>query len=100
MKNAFYFFVAAVLIAALPVLGGQGGPDDFIRKAQLEAQKEMAEKNFRELKEAASQLAALTKELSGEIDKGSEHVISARVFDRLDKIEQLTKRIRDKAKGP
>jgi hypothetical protein len=99
MKNALYLLIACVLILTLPVFGGQG-PDDFIKKAQLEAQKEMAEKNFRELKEAANQLAALTKELSDEIEQGSEHVISAKVFDRLDKIEQLTKRIKDKAKGP
>jgi hypothetical protein len=27
-------------------------------------------------------------------------VMSARIFDKLDKIEKLTKKIRDKARGP
>jgi len=33
------------------------------------------------------------------IDEGGKDVISVRIFERLDKIEKLTKRIREKAKG-
>jgi hypothetical protein len=86
-------------MAVIPLPAMQTGPDDFIRKAQLEREKAETEKRFKELKEAAGQLATVSKELSDEIEKGSEHVISARVFDRIDKIEELTKRIKERARG-
>jgi hypothetical protein len=72
---------------------------DHVKEMQKAAQREAAEKNFKELKESAAELAQLSKQLSTEIEDGGQHVISARLFDRLDKIEKLAKRIRDKAKG-
>jgi len=101
MKKMLYAMVATTLLfLAIPTIARQTGPDDFIRKAQREAEKQLAEKNYKELKEAAEQLATLSKELSDEVSHSSEHVISAKVFDRLEKMEQLMKRIKDKAKGP
>jgi hypothetical protein len=44
-------------------------------------------------------LADLSKQISADIDEGGKDVISARIFERLDKIERLTKKIREKAKG-
>ena len=44
-------------------------------------------------------MAELSKQVAAEIDEGGQHVISARLFDRLDKIEKLAKQIRDKAKS-
>ena len=99
MKIVLWVILSAALFV-VPAAGRQGGPEEFIRKAQREAEKAQAEKNYKELKEAATELAALSKELSEEIDQSSEHVINARVFDRLEKLEQLMKRIKDKAKGP
>ena len=72
---------------------------DHVKEMQKTAQRVAAEKNFKELKESAAELAELSKERSAEIDEGGQHVISARLFDRLEKIEKLAKRIRDKAKG-
>jgi hypothetical protein len=72
---------------------------DPVKEMQKAAQKQAAEKNFNELKESAAELAALSKQLSAEIDEGGQHVISARLFDRLEKIEKLAKRIRDKARS-
>jgi hypothetical protein len=51
------------------------------------------------LKEAATELADLSKQISSEIEDGGKDVISARIFEKLDRIEKLTKRIREKAKG-
>ena len=103
MKKSLFsltLVLVTLLLISIPTISEQTNPDEFIRKAQREAEKELAEKNYKELKEAAEQMATLSKELSDEIGQSSEHVISARVFDRLEKIEQLLKRIKDKAKGP
>ena len=86
--------VAAVLVGPL-----QQFPRDPLKDMQKRAEKEASEKNFRELKEAADQLADLSRQISAEIEEGGKDVISARIFDRLDRIEKLTKRIREKAKG-
>src|SRR4051812_33263384 len=72
---------------------------DPVKEMQKTAQREAAEKNFKELKDSAAEMAELSKQLSADIDGGGQHVISARLFDRLDKIEKLAKRIRDKAKS-
>jgi hypothetical protein len=76
----------------------QDGPRDLLKETLRQAQKEAAEKDYAEMKVAASELATLSRQLSEEIDKGSEHVISIKVFDRIEKIEKLLKEIRSKAK--
>ena len=86
--------VAAVLAAPL-----QQFPKDPLKEMQKRAEKEASEKNYKELKEAAAELADLTKQISSEIEESGKDVISARIFERLDKVERLTKRIREKAKG-
>src|SRR5262245_38174962 len=95
MKSfAYMLWIAAALFSQQ-----QQFPRDPAKEMQKRAEKESSEKNYKELREAATELADLSKQLSAEIDEGGQHVISARVFDRLDKIERLAKRIRDKAKG-
>jgi hypothetical protein len=86
--------IATVLAAPL-----QQFPKDPVKDMQKRAEKQASEKNYQELKEAAAELADLSKQISSEIDEGGKDVISARIFERLDKIEKLTKRIREKAKG-
>ena len=87
-------FVATVLLGQPQQIGR-----DPIKDLEKRAEKEAIEKNYKEMRDAATELAELGKQISVEINEGGQHVISARLFDRLDKIEKLTKRIRDKAKG-
>ena len=95
MKSiAYTLWIAAALLGQRQEI-----PRDPAKDMQKRAEKESSEKNYKELREAATELAELSKQLSAEIDESGQHVISARVFDRLDKIEKLAKRIRDKAKG-
>ena len=86
--------LAAVLIAPL-----QQFPRDPLKDMQKRAEKEASQKNYKELKEAAAELSDLSKQISADIEEGGKDVISARIFERLDKIERLTKKIREKAKG-
>ncbi|OLD57153.1 MAG: hypothetical protein AUI54_03790 [Acidobacteria bacterium 13_1_40CM_2_56_5] len=74
-------------------------PKDPLKEMQRRVEKEAGEKNYKELKDAATELAELSRQISADIDEGGQHVISARLYDRLDKIEKLTKRIREKARG-
>jgi type VI protein secretion system component VasF len=95
MKSiAYTLWIVAALLGQ-----SQQFPRDPAKEMQKRAEKESSEKNYKELREAATELAELTKQLSTEIDEAGQHVISARVFDRLERIEKLAKRIRDKAKG-
>jgi hypothetical protein len=91
--------ILAVMMAAALVGPLQQFPRDPLKDLQKKAEKEASEKNYKELKEAAAELADISKQISSEIDEGGKDVISARIFERLDRIEKLTKRIRDKAKG-
>ena len=90
--------IASLITAALMALPQQF-PKDPVKDMQRKAEKAASEKNYKELKDAATELAELSKQLSTDIDEGGKDVISVRIFDRLDKIEKLTKRIREKAKG-
>jgi len=91
------FILTTVLTGAL--LASQQFPRDPMKDMQKRAEKEAGEKNYKDLKEAAAELADLSKQISSEIEDGGKDVISARIFERLDRIEKLTKRIREKAKG-
>ena len=71
---------------------------DPVEMARLRAQKKMEEKNFKEMQEAATDLAAVSKKMSQEIDTGGQFVVSLRVLDELDQIEKLTKKVRSRAK--
>ena len=91
--------IAYVLWIAAALFSQQQFPRDPAKEMQKRAEKQSSEKNYMELREAALELADLSKQLNADIDEGGQHVISARIFDRLDRIEKLAKRIRDKAKG-
>src|SRR6185436_21041483 len=93
------FIIAAIVAAGLLWPLQQQFPKDPLKEMQKRAEKEASEKNYKELKEAAAELADLSKQISADIDEGGKDVISARIFERLDRIERLTKRIREKAKG-
>ena len=91
--------VQTTLMAAFLLTPLQQFPRDPLKDMQKKAEKAASEKNYKELKDAAAELADLSRQISAEIDEGGKDVISARIFERLDKIEKLTRRIRDKAKG-
>ena len=76
-----------------------GAPLDPLKESARIRVKEQARKNFEELKQAAAELVDLSDKLNQDVIEGGEDVISARIFDRIDKIEKVTKRIRDKAKN-
>ena len=71
---------------------------DPTEEMRIRAQKKMDEKNFKELQEAATDLAAVSSRMSKEIDTGGQYVLSLRVLNDLDQIEKLTKRVRSRAK--
>jgi hypothetical protein len=92
-------FIVTGLMAAVLIAPSQQFPRDPLKEMQRKAEKEASEKNYKELREAAAELADLSKQISIEVDAGGKDVISVRIFERLDRIERLTKRIREKAKG-
>jgi hypothetical protein len=94
MRSILTIALTYALLAPL-----QQFPRDPLKDMQKKAEKEASERNYKELKDAAAELADLSKQISSDIDEGGKDVISARIFERLDKIEKLTKRIREKAKG-
>jgi hypothetical protein len=61
-------------------------------------QKKMDEKNFKELQDAATDLATVSARMSKEIDASGQYVLSLRVLNDLDQIEKLTKKVRSRAK--
>jgi hypothetical protein len=92
-------FIVRAVMAVILVVPPQQFPRDPLKEMQKRAEKEAGEKNYKDLKEAAAELADLGKQIHSEIEEGGRDVISIRIFERLDRIEKLTKRIRDKAKG-
>ena len=93
------FILQAGLLIAVLSTTAQQFPRDPLKEMQKRAEKQASEKNYKELKDAATELAGLSKQISLDIDEGGKDVISARIFEKLDKIEKLAKRIREKAKG-
>jgi len=71
---------------------------DPAEELRLRAQKKMEEKNFKELQDAASELAVVSARMSKEIDASGQYVLSLRVMDDLTQIEKLTKKVRSRAK--
>jgi hypothetical protein len=71
---------------------------DPAEELRVRNQKKMDEKNFKELQQAATDLAAISSRMSKEIDAGGQYVLSLRVLNDMDQIEKLTKRVRSRAK--
>jgi hypothetical protein len=75
-----------------------GTPLNPLDELQRRAERSAREKHFNELKASASELAELGRKVSDEIEKGGQDVISAKIFEHLDKMEKLVKQVRNKAK--
>ena len=71
---------------------------DPTEEMRIRNQKKLDEKNFKELQEAATDLATVSARMSKEIDASGQYVLSLRVLNDLDQIEKLTKRVRSRAK--
>jgi hypothetical protein len=71
---------------------------DPIEEMRTRNQRKMDEKNFKELQEAATELAATSARMSREIDAGGQYVVSLRVQNDLEQIEKLVKRVRSRSK--
>ena len=90
-------FIVTLLGASQPIAISQNR--DMEAEARRKADKEFAEKRYRELKEATEELNQLAQLLTEQVEKSSEHVISARIIDTTEKIEKVVKRIRSRARG-
>ena len=71
---------------------------DPAEELRIRNQKKMDEKNFKELQDASTELAAISARMSKEIDASGQYVVSIRVLNDLDRIEKLTKKVRSRAK--
>src|SRR5262245_31309402 len=94
-----------LLVASLTVVASFAGSSpqevkDPVKEAARKLDKQVKAQNLKELREAAAELVSLSKELNDEVEKSGENVISARIFNEIEQIEKVAKRIRDKAKGP
>jgi hypothetical protein len=68
--------------------------EELIRRTTKAAK----EKKYEELKDAAAELAELSKKMSDEISAGGKEVISVKIWQNLDRAEKLVKTMREKAK--
>ena len=69
-----------------------------VDEMRLRAQMKLDEKNYRELQQAADELAAVSASMKVEIEKTGQYAISLRVMDQISQIEKLTKRVKSRAK--
>ena len=107
MKRIVYGAAFLALFVGLQTAVGSQFSRDIRAEAERQLEKRRAEENYQELKEATRKLAGLARVLVEEVDRSSEHVISARITESAEKIEQTAKKIeklarevKKKAKGP
>lgn len=55
--------------------------------------------NFEKIKRDTEELAALAKSLQEEVDKSNENVLSLKIVEKAEKIENLAKKIKNSARG-
>jgi hypothetical protein len=100
MKLSFLILTTA-LLAAAPQEKKKEPFDPFADPAEellKRAERNEKEKRFNDLKAAAAELKTLTARMSDEIEAGGKDVISAKIWNDLDRAEKLVKTIREKAK--
>ena len=62
------------------------------------AERTEKEKRYNDLKAAAAELKQLSQKMSDDVETGGKDVISARLWNNLDRAEKLVKIMREKAK--
>ena len=108
------FFRIAILVWLLMCLAGQSSPSpqrnqtpNRVPTPEETAQPPVSEKqkrsilrsNFEKMRRDVDELAELTKQLQGDLDKSNENILSLGVIDKADKIEKLAKKIKGAARG-
>ncbi len=73
---------------------------DPIKEAARKLEKQIKENNYKDLKAASAELVILSREIQDEVEKSGENVMSARIFEKLEKVDKAAKKIREKARGP
>jgi hypothetical protein len=71
---------------------------DPVEELASRAEKAAQQKRYDELKEAAEELALLSRRMSDEIAKGNKDVVSIKVIQGLDRAEKLVKTMQAKVK--
>lgn len=102
MRLSLVILTLALLMGAAPQEEKKSEPFDPFADPREEllrrAERSEKEKKFNELKAAAEELAELSQKMSDEIEEGGQEVISAKIWENLDRAENLIKTMRDKAK--
>jgi len=102
MKASVLLLAFALLLSAAPQEEKKKEPYDPFANPHEElirrTEKAAKEKKFKELNDAAAELAELSKKMSEEISSGGKEVINAKIFQNLDRAEKLVKTMREKAK--
>jgi hypothetical protein len=102
MRVSFLLIAFAVLLGGAPQEEKKKEPFDPLADPREElvrrTDKMAKEKKFDELKKAAVELADLSQKMSAEIEAGGKDVISAKLWQNLDRAEKLVKTMREKAK--
>ena len=76
-------------------LEDQQAPIDLARKQR----QELLKSDFEKMKRDAAELATFAKSLQEELDKSNEHILSMKIVEKAQKIENLAKRISKTARS-
>ncbi len=87
-----------VLVFAVTSLGQE--VKDPVKEAARKLEKQIRDDNYKDLKAASEELLTLSKEINDEVEKSDKNKMSARIFEKLDRLDKVARKIRDKAKGP
>ena len=102
MRVSLLLLAFTLLLAGAPQEEKKKEPFDPLADPREElvrrTEKMAKEKKYNELKDAAAELAELSKKMSDEISAGGKEVISVRIWQNLDRAEKLIKTMREKAK--
>ena len=102
MRVSFLLLAFSLLLAGAPQDEKKKEPFDPLADPREElvrrTEKLAKEKKYGELKAAAVELAELSRKLSDEIEAGGKDVISAKIWQNLDRAEKLVRTMREKAK--
>jgi hypothetical protein len=102
MRVSILLIAFAVLLTGAPQEEKKKEPFDPLADPREElvrrTDKIAKEKKFDELKKASVELAELSQKMSDEIAAGGKDVISAKIWQNLDRAEKLVKTMREKAK--
>jgi hypothetical protein len=74
-------------------------PDEAPPPFSAKQKRSILKSNFEKMRHDVNELADLTKQLQGDLDKSNENVLSLAVMDKADKIEKLAKKIKASAHG-